>query len=101
MLRNSPQSLRANMAFADMPLPVAARVERRLGIIEVHRAHVLQADRLLNYRNRRFEAIFFANVVTRGERMSGIDADPERQFRTSIHDRGQMLKTMTDAFPLS
>src|SRR5688572_19289102 len=33
--------------------------------------------------------------------MRGVDADAERQLRTRVHDRAQMLEPVADALPLS
>src|SRR5437879_6205645 len=101
MLRKAAQSFSADMTFADMPVPIDARVERRARIVEVHGAHVFQSHRAPNDFNRRFQPVRLAKVVAGGKRMRGVNAYTEREFRTRIHNRAQMFEAMTDALALT
>lgn len=101
MLCETPQRIRADVAFADVPMTIDARVEWRARVVEMDSAHVLQADGLFDDRDGRFQAIRFANVITRRERMRSIDAYTERKLWTRTHYRAQMFETMADAFALA
>src|SRR5260370_12494987 len=43
--REAPQSFTADVAFANVPVPIYARGVRRSGSVEMHRAHLLQTNR--------------------------------------------------------
>jgi len=47
-----------------------------------------------------FESVFFANVVTGGEGVRGVETNTEREFRTDANDLLKMLETMADAVAL-
>src|SRR5581483_2198509 len=87
MLREPTQRISADVPFADVPVPIDAWVVRRFRIIEVNGADTLQPNSPFDDRYERFETIFFANVITRGERMRGVDTDAKRQLRRCFYDR--------------
>jgi len=101
MLREAPQSISANVTFADVPVPIDARIVRRFGIVEVDRVHVPESNGLLDNRERRLQTLFFTNIVTGRERMRGVDANAQGQLLGSVHDGPQVFEAMTDAFALA
>src|SRR5437899_385234 len=101
MLSKAPKRVFTDVPFANVPVPIDARVEWRFRIVEMNRADVSQPDCPANYFDRRFESAWFANVITSGERMRRVYAHTERQLRTRLHDRAQMFEAMADAFALA
>src|SRR5438552_14608851 len=94
MPRKAPQSLAADMAFADVPVPVDPRIVGRARVVEMHCANVSQADRSTNNLQRCFQPVGLAYVVPGGERMRGVDANTQAQFGTQVHDGAQVFEAM-------
>src|ERR1051325_9803000 len=63
--------------------------------------HVFSLDCFLNALEECFESVFFANVVTGGECVGGVETNAERQLWASAHERFEVFEAMTDAVALS
>src|SRR5689334_10867188 len=101
MTSDATQCFGADVAFADVPVTIDARVVDSARIVEVNGAHVLSLHCLLHSLKQRFESVFFTNVVSGRERVCSVETDGERKLRANAHDRFQMFETMTDAVALS
>src|SRR6266496_2506015 len=84
-----------------MPVPIDARIVGRARIVEMNRADISQTNGPANAFNRRFQSIFFTNVVARRERMRRVNTHTQRKVRTFVHDCAQMLEAVPNALALS
>ena len=75
-----------------MPMPVDARVVRRSGVIEVHRANVSRTDRPFDDLHRCRQSLFFADVVPGSKSVRRVEADSESQLVTTVHQVPQVSK---------
>ena len=64
----------ADLAIADVLMPVDARAERLLRVVEVEGADVVDADVLIERINRSLVIVAIAQLITRGEHVAGIEA---------------------------
>jgi hypothetical protein len=101
VLRDTPECVRADVAFADVPVTIDTGVVNRARVVEMNCPDVLHAHCLLHALKQRLETVSFANVVPGRERVRRVHADGERQLRTRVHDLTQMFEAMADAIALS
>src|ERR1700730_5231696 len=98
---NAAQSLATDVALANVPMSIDARVVRSARIIEVNRPDVADSDRATELFNQGFQTMFFTDVVTCSKCVGGIETNTEREFRARIHDFFQMFKAMADTVALT
>src|ERR1044072_4301057 len=67
MLSKTLERFTPDMAFTNVPVPIHARIVLGARVIEMNGTHVSQTDGAANDFNCRFQAFFFANVVTSGK----------------------------------
>ena len=101
MLRETPQRIGADVTFPNVPVAIDSGVVRRLRVIEMHGAHIPEADSFFDYAQRRFQPIGFTKVIAGREGMRSIDTNAERQFGTCLHDRPEMFEAMADTLALT
>ena len=101
MLRDASQCVRADVAFADVPVTIDARVVGSARIVEMDGAHVFESSQFFELFESALRAIFFANVVTGSEGVCRVEANAERKLRTNAHDLVEMFEAVTDAVALS
>src|SRR6185369_16835794 len=101
MTRDATQGFGADVAFADVPVAIDARIVHGARVVKMNRVHVPRLHCLLYTLEQRFESVFLADVVTGGERMGRVETNAERQLRASAHERFEVFEAMTDAIALS
>lgn len=101
MLGHTTQGFDADVALADVPVSIDARIVRRARVVEMNGANVLCPDRSFNPAHQRLQTVVLANVVASGESMGSIKADPQRKLWAKIHNLAQMLEAMPDTLALA
>src|SRR6185369_9510584 len=101
MTSDAAECLGADVAFADVPVTIDARVVSSARIVEVNGAHVFSLHCLLHSLKQRLQSVFLANVISGGECVCRVETNCERKLWANAHDRFKVFETMTDAVALS
>src|ERR1044072_4261678 len=97
MARDATQCFGADVAFTDVPVTVDARVVSSARVVEMNGVHVFGFYCFLHSLKQRFESVFFTNVVSGCECVSGVETNAERKLWADAYDRFKVFKTMADA----
>ena len=98
--RDTAQGFGADVTLADVPVAIDAGVVNGARVVEVNGADVLDSHGLLHPLNQRSETIFLADVMTGSKGVRRVEANAERDFRTQLHDQGEMFEAVADAVAL-
>src|SRR5215218_1155408 len=97
---DAAQRLGADVAEAEVPVAVYARVVGGLRVVEVDGEHVLKLDVRVERVERGREAVFVAYVVAGREGVRGVEADAEVEVGAPPGDLAQVLEAVADALAL-
>ena len=87
VIQHSPERFEANLAFADVLVPINARAKCRFRIIHVNYVDVGQSNRRLDPLERPLELGLARNTVARRKKVSSVDAHSHRQIAAEIENR--------------
>ncbi len=74
MVHDEAERLDADFPFADMLVAVHMRIKRDLGIVEVKRREMLEADRFVKLREYFFRPFRRGDIVARGKNVRSIES---------------------------
>jgi hypothetical protein len=97
---DAAQGFEADVAEAEVPVAVDARIIRGARVVEVDGAHVLDTDVVVERFESGREAVLFAEVVAGGEGVGRVEADAEAESRTLGDNLAQVLEAVADALAL-
>src|SRR6185369_10573300 len=101
MTSDAAECLGADVAFADVPVTIDARVVSSARIVEVNGADVFSLHCLLHSLKQRLQPVFFTYVVSGGECVCSVETHGEWKLWANAHDRFKMFETVADAVALS
>src|SRR3954452_937659 len=77
VIQQETKGLDADLAVADVLMPIDARAERLLRVIEMKRADVFDSDVRFERIDRPLVIVAIAKLVSRGEDVAGIETDAD------------------------
>src|SRR2546426_7779060 len=87
----------ANASLADVLVPVEARAEGSLRIVEVQGAQMFQAHSLIEGAQHLVDTLGGAEIPARGEQVAGVETDPHARVEVNrFQDLREFLKRPTD-----
>src|ERR1044072_6287084 len=101
MACHATQRFTADVAFADVPVTIDARVVSGARVVEMDSVNVFRFYCLLHSLKQRFESVFFTNVVSGCAGVGGVETNAERKLWGDAYDRFKMFETMADAITLA
>ena len=90
--QDAPKRLQADIALADVLVPIHARTERRLRIVHVQHGNALEPHGAIERRNRLRKPRFGVDFVAGFEGMRRVQTNSQRQIRRGVEDRSQLLE---------
>src|SRR6185369_13887582 len=100
MTSDATQRFGSDVALADVPVAIDARVVDGARIVEMNGAHVFSLHCLLHSLKQRLQSVFLAKVISGGECVCRVETNCERKLWANAHDRFKVFETMTDAVAL-
>src|SRR5438876_3051836 len=82
-------------------MTVNARIVFGPRIVKVNSPNFAGADCTLERLDHSAQTILLSYVISGRKGMGGVQANTQSQFRTGVHDRAEMLETMSNAFTLA
>src|SRR4051794_22937997 len=83
----------AELALRDVGVAVAVGAERRLRVVEVQRPDALDPDELDALVEHRAERLLGPDLEARGQKVAGVQADPEALVAAGgVDERGELVK---------
>ena len=98
---DAAEGVGADVTFADVPVTIDARIISGTRVVEVDGANVLCLYWLLHSFQQRFEAVFHADVIPRGDSVCGVETNSKWKLRTEAQEVLKMLEAVSDALALS
>src|SRR5205085_4434002 len=99
--RDAAERLRADVAEAEVPVAVNARVVVGLRVVEVYGAHARESDVRVERVECGRKAVLGTQVVAGREGVRRVEADAEVQSGAARSDLAQVLEAMADALALA
>src|SRR3954451_12740329 len=98
IIQQEAKGLDADLAVADVLMPVDARAERLLRIVEMKRADIFDSDVRFERIDRPFVIVAIAKLVSRGEDVAGIETDADALLVVDQRDDpSQLLEGAAEA----
>src|ERR1700719_2489421 len=93
MPQNSCESRGFHLSLTDIFVAVHSAAESDFGVVDVPDVYLIEANGLLDLRNRGLQTAFRADVIAGGKQMCGIEARSRAQRGKATRDGRHFFKT--------